>query len=233
MTEYQLKGRVVSVAATGDIQEDLPAIRKIIQDVGNGDMHFNRHPWWGEPASEEAIRSLTDQFGELPQDVIDFYRVTNIATFARFDAIMAPQAILERAKHGVPYSEADHIDAPWLFENNVPTGAILPMSLQEDWGCLIELSGPDHGRVMSPSSGDRNYFRTLAWSLSDAVACSRELYEFGWYQNDGVRGDIVKPKHDDALLARIQPILDKWNCNPLLAMFHNPYGYEPERPTNR
>ena len=68
------------MTATGNIKEDLAVIRDILEGTG-GPERSSRGPWWGAPASEESIGAMAVEYGELPQDMIDFYRVTDVATF--------------------------------------------------------------------------------------------------------------------------------------------------------
>ena len=222
------------VTASGNISEDLPVVRQMMQQIGDPDIHFGRTPWWGKPASEESLDALSAEFGELPQDVIDFYRVTDIASFTVFDDILKPSELLGADEAVMPYSKAIQRDYPEPFENNRPQGhGLLPMSTSINGALLIELGGPDHGRAIRPLVGDDDYFRTHGWSLSDVIACTRELFEFGWYQDNGPERSYKKTPVDDELLTTVRPILDKWNCSPLVAGFWTPYAYEPHRPTNR
>jgi hypothetical protein len=179
---------------------------------------------------------LEDEYGALPGDVEDFYRTTDIATFGPFDEILPPETLVRlRDRLSQDFSEASIEQVPEIYEKNRPSGhALLPMSGSLGAGCLIELGGPRDGRVIfPPRSGD--FWRTLAWSLSDAVACIRELYEMGWYDWEAYPfGPNGNPRLDpEEELERLRPVFDRWNCNPVIALLEDQYSREPERPSNR
>lgn len=232
----------VSVAATGRVSEDLPVIKEILDGLDEPKPNYYRDPWWGEPCSDEAIDALANEYGELPQDVIEFYKITNIATFGSFEDMADPLVAIEL--RGYLEAICDPLNYPPMYEDGQPKGdGLLPMSLEHDRGCLIELGGPDHGRVINfPADIEYGFYRTMAWSLGDAVACIRDLYEFGWFQDLGDPTDFFYKTNQSrppfgtteyglAELAKIQPIIDKWNCDPVIATFNSPYRYNPERPT--
>lgn len=233
------------MAATGRVSEDLPVIKEILDGLDEPKPNYYRDPWWGEPCSDEVIEALAAEYGELPQDVIDFYKVTNIATFGCFEDIADPLVSIRRRDIiDVLCGEDAQRAYPPMFQDGQPKGdGLLLMSSKSDRGCLIELGGPDHGRVINhPADIEYGFFRTMAWSLGDAIACLRELYEFGWFQNlEGGTEFFEKTNQSHppfgtteyglAELAKIQPIIDKWNCDPVIATFNSSYRYEPERPT--
>ena len=154
------------MVATGNIREDLSAIEEILRGLG-GPLFRSVDCWWGTPAPEESIEVLAEEFGELPEDVIDFYRTTDIATFGYFDSIMDPTFVVERREHlSAAFSLEMQRDYPEPFKKNAPkSNVILPMSGMPDLACLIEVGGSDHGRVISPPHTGENYWETLAWSL--------------------------------------------------------------------
>lgn len=224
-----------TVTERSSLAYDLRAIHRIV-DAQSGGLLPGRTPWWGKPCSEEALDSLEVEYGAVPDDVKEFYRTTDIATFGPFDEILGPVTLVElRERLSFNFSPEAQEQVPDIYKRNAPLGrALLPMSGATDGGCLIELGGPQDGRVIAPPYfGD--YWRTLAWSLSDAVACIRELYELGWYDWEyypfGPNGNPRLDPQEE--LARLQPVFDRWNCNPVIALFEDRYSREPERPTDR
>ena len=219
----------------GSIADDLRAIRQIIHDRPPA-LRPRREPWWGEPCTEQSLRALEVEFGDLPGDVKEFYRTTDIASFGPFDEILGPETVVLLRERLSSNFAPDAIEqVPEIYEKNGPQGhAVLPMSASRDRGCLIELGGPQHGRVIAPPYfGD--YWRTLAWSLADAVGCIRELYEVGWYDWEHYPfGPNGNPRLDpQEELDRLRPILNRWSCNPVVARFEDHHGSEPERPADR
>lgn len=120
-----------------------------------------------------------------------------------------------------------------LFE---PEGDILWFSADSDHSVGVEMGGPDHGRLVSPTWDQLFEWRTLAWNLSDAIACTLELYEAGWFQweqnpfHHSTHGPELTLPQDD-MYPVLAPIIDRWNCSPLIAEFDETYHREPERPT--
>lgn len=224
-----------AVTERSSIAQDLRAIHKIILERPPA-RRPPRDPWWGNPCTEAALELLEDEYGAVPNDVAEFYRTTDIASFGPFDEILGPETLVQlRERLSRNFSPGAQEDLPEIYENDGPLGrAILPMSGQGDWGCLIELGGPQDGRVINPPHFGDHYWRTLAWSLSDAVACIRELYELGWYHWEAYPfGPNGSPRLDrQEELARLQPIFGRWNCNPVIAGFEDQYSRHPARPTD-
>ncbi len=221
--------------ATGDVAQDLLAIREIVKTLPAAP-HL-REPWWGAPTTDLEIFAKANRvFGELPDDVVDFYRTTDRASFGCFDEIIGLDMATDRREDfSYAHNEQSQAHFPFLFEEDRPqSDSIFVMSATNDRGCLVEIGGPDHGRVIFPPTYGQ-YWRTLAWSLSDAIACIRDLYEAGldWYrpQTDGHGNPVRAP--EDLEFDRVQPIIDRWNCNPIIAFFPDDYCYTPDRPTSR
>lgn len=224
-----------TVTERSSIADDLRTIHRIVDAQPTAGRRA-RTPWWGTPCEESVLELLEEEYGVVPDDVRHFYRTTDIATFGPFDEILGPATLVELREWLSSYFAPEAIEqVPEIYERNGPMGhAVLPMSSWLDFGCLIELGGPQHGRAISPPYfGD--FWRTLAWNLADAVACIRELYEMGWYDWEAYpSGHKGSPRPDpQEELERLQPIFDRWGCNPVIAGFENHHGSEPERPTDR
>ena len=81
---------------------------------------------------------------------------------------------------------------------------------------VLELYGESHGRIAVSRSLTHEQFDvsipTIAWSVTDLVACTRDLYEADWLF-ELTEGDSLDPQPPEReRIAGVIPILDRWNC---------------------
>lgn len=75
-----------------------------------------------------ALSSLQDEYGVVPNDVAEFYRTTDIASFGPFDDILGPEILVElRGRLSRDFSAAAQEQVPEIYEGNIPLRrALLP-----------------------------------------------------------------------------------------------------------
>ncbi len=219
------------MAATGNITEDLEAIRDLVRPGTYGFEVYERDGLvpWSPPATEEEIEAARMRLPELPDEVIEIFRVSlNIEAAAlRF------QDGLDGVQRYSRQERIDHIGCPMFFSNGVtefvehdggwvPDGDFLHIGLD----ISVATGGPHTGVVyLAAFEG----WRRIAYRLSDVVACTRELYESGWFSLIDFHGLFQKTAEGQAAKdSLVMPIVERWHCSPVVAAV-GPH-VEPPRP---
>ncbi len=183
---------------------------------------------WPDSESPQAYEVMKETYGVVPPTVFDLYSVTR--SFAAGQVLLAPleDAVSWKDKFDELAKECGPGSGFW------PSGEILWLNPGLDETVALQVGGEDDGRVFELRWEDGFEWRTLAWSLTDLVACLRDLHEQGWFAweaNPMLRHE--HPVDPESLVDSLMPIVDRWNCNPRIAGFVSPYAREPERPTDR
>ncbi len=225
------------MAGTGNVVEDLEAIRKAqVPGTYMYDIHVQagRVPWW-RPASGLAIKFLKEEIPEVPDDLIDLLSVTEVPASGILD-FMGP---IGSGYHGSlrAYSSAVHSDiAPFGFvpsdeihrktnrtrdddDGWVPDGDLFWFQVQNNNRNLgMAMGGPNHGRVYSMNEGYRA--QRIGYRLRDVVACTRELYENGWFTffERKLRNPLeYDGELEEKIAELVLPVVEKWHCSPRVA----------------
>ena len=220
-----------SKTATGNITEDLQAIRELIRPGTYGfDVYVieNRFPW-SPPASEEAIERLRTRVPEVPDEVIEIFGVTEnlIAGFLNFrdglDGVHQYSRAYTISEIGTPTSFSNETrefaedDDGW-----VPDGDFLRVAQD----LRVATGGPHTGVIYTGASEG---WQRSAYRFSDVVACTRELYENGWFELIDFTGRLEKSEGFEAVYSElVLPTIQRWHCSPRIATLMR-YS-EPSRP---
>lgn len=223
------------MTATGNITEDARAIQELIAP-GSRTTLGHHGPWpWVPRADEIDISIARSQYEFFDEQVVELLWVTEQFTAGYFVNRESLRAHLHASPKvsDLAYALSNEVVGELLFE---PTGDILWFCKASGQSVGVEMGGPNHGRLLAPPWHLGFEWRTLAWSLSDAVACTRELYEAGWFQWE--RNPFHYPDYwtesalpQEEMYPTLAPIIDRWNCSPLIAEFDETYHREPEHPT--
>ena len=189
---------------------------------------------WSPPATGEEIEAARMRLPGLPEEVIELYRVSaNVVAggleFKRsIDGITAYDRSLLLAEEGfgIGFSPSDHLETNRTIENDdgwVPgNGDILFLG----GGFAMPTNGPHLGVVYVP--GGMGYQRA-AYRLSDVVACTRELYENGWYSHKDISTPPSKrAEQENYIRDLVMPTVQRWHCSPRVAALAR--HTEPRRP---
>ena len=185
------------MAASGQVGIDLEAIRNF-QASSPDRFDFNRYVdelWpWEEPMSEQVRRDLQASLPDLPSDVLEMFGVSRrfIAGELSFEW---DDPDVQRASYGLLWLAIEgSMDYPrWRSEREGFTCRLAIDGYPKAIGSWVErrvanveLFGENHGRVVLHRANTHNQYElfysspTMAWSVSDLIACTLELYESGW-----------------------------------------------------
>ncbi len=219
------------MAATGNITEDLEAIHELVRPGTYGFEVYERDGLvpWSPPATEDVIEAALARLPELPDEVVEIFRVSaNVEAAAlRF------QDGFDGVQRYSRQEQVDHIGCPIFFSNGVtefvehdgdwvPDGDFLHIGLDVS----VATGGPHTGIVyLAAFEG----WQRVAYRLSDVIACTRELYENGWFEHWGLTGLRDTTERYNVLYGElVVPAVQRWHCSPRVAtvMRH----VEPSRP---
>ena len=241
------------MAAVGDVSEDLAWMRGRVGDLLASD---RMHSWpWEPPANAADLKEFSDSYPGLPSDVCELFSVSRKLVIG--DTALWGDFVLdgaERIKSSRYFMMEMGIlqDCSYRYRSQRPDPFVLdglPVTIGLGLeGCylFVELYGEDHGRVVVVRLNTHDEFqvseRTLAWSVTDLVACTRDLYESGWRFESSLDGDEwmrVGPAYaedrdawqDDERerIGSVIPILDRWNCGDPTIPFER-WQVEPREP---
>ena len=193
---------------------------------------------WAPPASEGAIQRLRDVIPEVPNDLVSLLLVTEVPAAGILDFMrpLGPSAGGSLAAYSGEVnssisplsfvrSDASHHATNRLFDNDdgwTPEGDLFWLQAQRNERNLgMAIGGPNHGRVYSMGG---SLIQRIAYRLSDVVACTRDLYENGWFSY--YYTDTYAPPgsfdHDPIELEErvaelVTPVVDRWHCSPRVA----------------
>ena len=231
------------MAATGNVVEDLKGIREAL--VPREHLYMYKYHVrdglvpWAPPASELAIRRLIEEIPAVPQDLLDLFSVTEIPAAGILDfeepigagfegSFTARSEVINDNIMPLAFIRSDEIyrrtnrthdnDDGW-----VPNGDLFWFQVGNDHQPLgMAIGGPNHERVytMNLLWG----IQRIAYRLRDVVACTRDLYENGWFHYFDHPDKLVGPKrrHDPIELEErvaelVTPVIDHWHCSPKVA----------------
>ena len=207
------------MAASGNITEDLEAIRDLLRPGTYGFEVYEIENWvpWSPPASEEEIGAAKSRLPGLPDEVVEIFRLSanvvaggldfkwGLADVAAYDR----QQYIDSTGFGIGFVPSDDLHTNKTIEDDngwVPQDGDLVFFA----GFAMPINGPHMGVIYTGGHLGR---QRAAWRLRDVVACTRELYENGWYEHwdlTGLRdtsetynelyGELVVPTIDLSLI---------------------------------
>ncbi|MFT7474218.1 MAG: hypothetical protein ACI81L_001139 [Verrucomicrobiales bacterium] len=214
------------MVASGSITIDVEAIRELVAP-GSHSTQFRQWPW-SAPTSDTTLARALSEYDQLPSEVVELFSITESFTAGYFQLELPLQDVLDYA--------ATLTELAFDMVGEPPTGNLFWLSENDPPRSAVEVGGSCHGRLLSadPQIG----WRTIAWSLSDAIACTRELYEADWYQWDrnpcyNTQDRKVVRARQEKMYPVLKPIIDRWNCSPYIAQFDDSFYHEPDRPRTR
>jgi len=237
------------VVATGSVVEDLEAIREA-QVPGTYMYKYWDHLGlvpWTPPASGLAIECLKQEIPEVPDGLVDLLSVTEVPATGILDflqplgtnfggSLLAYSEEVNRDIAPLSFvpSDAIHYETNRTLDNDdgwVPEGDDLAwfQTNNNDRNLGMAVSGPIRGRIYSLNS--LYQIQRVSYRLSDVVACTRELYENGWFSYF-VWGnyDSNSAEFEERIAELVMPTVARWHCSPRVACLVR--HEEPIRPAD-
>jgi len=229
------------VVATGNVVEDLEAIREAqipgtyLYDIWE---RLRLVPW-APPASRLAITCLQEEIPDISDDLLDLLSVTEVPAAGILD-FMGPLGTNFGGSLVASSQEVNSCIAPWSFVQSddlrsrdnddgwVPDGDLFWFQAQNNNRNLgMAMGGQNDGVVYSMSFGSS--IQRIAYRLRDVVACTRELYENGWFRYFD-NNERRAPDLEERIVELVMPTVARWHCSPRVACLVR--HEEPIRPAD-
>jgi hypothetical protein len=188
---------------------------------------------WPSPATEAEIDRVEHTYGGVPTDLRKLWERSSSASFGIFDPIHSPDQATTLFDLWSGYLFRLYDD---MFPGKGPDDPIGIVTIPVAEELEVEVGGTLDGRVFRTVTRDfleRPYFNHVAWSLHDAMSCTRDLMEAGWFTVNHRTTAFANPDVDvDVWFRRLEPILLRWGCSAAVASLPTRYWSTPPPPVH-